>query len=197
MEGINGLFFLFHTQVTVSQGAGNGGAGSAPPTPQARLRGRVRKLKEELSTSSWRRQWPFHHTEKCSSVSWPHTYLRLIREVNIAERQNSICTLSSSPGSQGVLGLTSFREWFSSGAAGIGQRESEEREDKEIEFSRRRALIFGKPILASRASPSSSCCFDIWYRFMSSVGKHETRKGQILTLKTQGKHWPSPGSAVV
>lgn len=66
-----------------------------------------------------------------------------------------------------------------------------------IEFSKRGLWFFGKPSFTGRASPSSSCCFDIWYRFMSSVGKHETRKGQILTLSRQGKHRPSPGSAII
>lgn len=196
-EGEKSLFFSPpHPGHRVSQGSGNRGDAPAPPTPQARPR-RVRKVQNRLPTSSWRRQWMFHCAESHSSVSWPHTYLRPIRKVNITERQNSICTLSSFPGSQAALGFTSIRGWFSTGETEVGWGESEEREEEGIEFSRRRALIFRKPFFAGRASPSSPCCFDIRYRFMSSEGKHETRKGQILTPSRQGKHWPSPGSAVI
>lgn len=192
------FFFLSppHPGHRVSQGSGNRGDGPAPPTPQARPR-RVRKARDRLPTSSWRRQWLSHRVKRGSSLSWPHTDSRSIRKVNTAVWRHSICTLSSFPGSQAPLGFTSIRGWFSTGEIGKGWGESEEGGKEGIEFSKRELWLFGKPSFAGRASPSSSCCFDIRYRFMSSVGKHETRKGQILTPSRQGKHWPSPGSAII
>lgn len=190
------FFSPSHPGHRVSQGSGNRGAGPAPPAPQARPR-RVRKVREGLPTSSWRRWWSFHHVEKCFSVSWPHAYLSKTHPKSkyCRETEQHLHTIKFSWISGGTWGSPAWGGGFLLGWWGWG--ESEKGGRKGIWLSGRRALMFGKPFPTGRTSPSSSCCFDIRYRFMSSVGKHETRKGQILTLNRQGKHWPSPGSTVI
>lgn len=113
-EGEAAFFSPPHPGHTVSQGSGNGGAGPAPPAPQARTR-RVRKFREGLEEAM--------AVSSCQEVLQRLLALRLLKtylKSKYCTRQNSICTLSSFPGFQAVLGFTSFRGSFSTGATVMG-----------------------------------------------------------------------------